>query len=388
MSSNPLHGIIIGGGIGGVALAAALERVGISCEVHEQSDDLREVGAGLTLWFNALTALQRLGAADRVMALGSREDRFELRAPSGRVLAVTPLARALKRFGLPGCVCVHRADLLRELACLCRTTRVHLSSRCVGIEQQASRVIARFANGETSQADFLAGADGLYSVVRGQLFGPSEPRYAGYTCWRGVATFDPAVPLAPHCAFEAWGCGRRFSIHHCGPGRLFWYATHNEPANGTDGSAGRKRDVQELFSSWHEPIPSVIAATSEILRNDILDRPPIRTWGRGRITLLGDAAHPTTPNLGQGACQALEDAVVLADQLRAKSDVEAALREYENLRQPRTSRIAVESFRVGWISQSENSVLRCLASIAVQSIPPAASWWSVARFLRTELPSL
>lgn len=382
-----LHGIIVGGGIGGIALAAALERVGISCEVHEQANELREVGAGLTLWFNALIALERLGVAERLLKLGSREDRFELRAPSGGVLAVTPVARAVKEFGVPGCICAHRVDLLRELLTLLRRTAVHVGSRCVRIQQEDNRVIARFASGKTKEADFLVGADGLHSVVREQLFGEAAPRYAGYTCWRGVTTLAGALPLAAGVAFEAWGCGRRFSIHHCGAGRLFWYATHNQPANGADGPGGRKVDVQELFASWHEPIPSVIAATSEILRNDILDRPPAASWGRGRVTLLGDAAHPTTPNLGQGACQALEDAVVLADQLRKRA-VEPGMRQYENLRRYRANRITAKSFRIGQILQSERPVLRCLAKIAMRSIPPVASWWGLARFLRTALPPL
>jgi 2-polyprenyl-6-methoxyphenol hydroxylase-like FAD-dependent oxidoreductase len=203
-----------------------------------------------------------------------------------------------------------------------------------------------------------------------------------------VTTIQPAIPFAPYCAFEAWGPGRRFSIHPCGSGRLFWFATHNELAHGTDGPRGRKADVQELFSLWHEPIPSVIAATSEILRNDIFDRPPVTIWGRGRITLLGDAAHPMTPNLGQGACQALEDAVVLADQLRAKSRVEAALRAYESLRQPRTKRITAESFRLGRITQAENGLAHWLTTTAVRLMPPAAAWWSMERFLHTELPVL
>jgi 2-polyprenyl-6-methoxyphenol hydroxylase-like FAD-dependent oxidoreductase len=371
-----------------MALATALERVGISCEVYEQASEIREVGAGLTLWSNALIALERLGAAERVIALGSTEDRFEVRNASGQVLAVTPVARAWKRFGLPGCVCVHRVDLLRELVSHSRNTPVHVGSRCVGIREEADHVIAQFANGVNKAGDFLVGADGLYSLVREQLFGQSKPRYAGYTCWRGFAVLEPVVSLPPKCAFEAWGSGRRFSIHPCGPGRLFWFATHNEPAGGTDGPRGRRADVQELFASWHEPIPSVIAATSEILRNDILDRVPTRTWGRGRITLLGDAAHPTTPNLGQGACQALEDAVVLANQLRHQSDVQAALRTYENLRQPRTNLITTESFRIGRITQSENRMVRWLTKMAVQLMPRSASWRFMERFLSMELPVL
>jgi 2-polyprenyl-6-methoxyphenol hydroxylase-like FAD-dependent oxidoreductase len=382
------HGIIVGGGIGGMALAAALERVGVSCEVHEQAEELREVGAGITLWSNALIALKRLGAATQVMAFGSREDRIEVRTPCGKVLAALPAARAVRRFGVPGCVCVHRSDLLRELIVLSRTNRVHLRSRCTNIHQEDNRIIAHFGDGQSREGDFLVGADGLHSVVRTHLLGQAPPRYAGYTCWRGVATLDLPVPLPPHCAFETWGCGRRFSIHPCGSGRFFWFGTRNQAAHENDGPRGRQADVQALFSSWHEPIPSVIAATTEILRNDILDRPPARVWGRGRMTLLGDAAHPTTPNLGQGACQALEDAVVLADQLRREPKIEGALRSYESLRRPRANRITTESFLFGRISQSENRLLGWLINRAIRFAPPAVSWWSMERFLHTQLPVL
>lgn len=199
---------------------------------------------------------------------------------------------------------------------------------------------------------------------------------------------DPTRILSPETAFEAWGQGRRFSIHPCGTGRVFWFATLNRPANGPDPPHGRQLEVREHFSSWHEPIPSVIAAASEIIRNDIYDRAPVKAWGRGRITLLGDAAHPTTPNLGQGACQALEDAVVLADRLRASSAIEPALREYEEIRGPRTRLITNESYRLGRISQSENPMIRWGSRLAVQVMPPSVSWWSFERFLKTELPVL
>jgi 2-polyprenyl-6-methoxyphenol hydroxylase-like FAD-dependent oxidoreductase len=382
-----MHGIVIGGGIGGMALAAALQRVGISCEVYEQAEELREVGAGLTLWSNAQMALARLGALEPMMEVGSVVNRLEVRTAAGKVLAVTPLARAARRFGVPGSVCVHRGEILRELMRLSEPGRVHLRARGVGFKESNGCVIARFADGTEARGDFLVGADGLRSQVRAQLFGDTPARYAGYTCWRGVATLDQ-VALGPDTAFETWGRGRRFSVHHCGSGRLFWWASHNEPFDGVDGPRGRKADVQELFSTWHEPIPSVIAATSEILRNDIVDRPPICVWGRGRVTLLGDAAHPMTPNLGQGACQALEDAVVLADRLRRGPNIDAALRAYEGIRWRRTARITKESLRFGRVCQWQNPIACWLRDTTTRFIPPIAALWFIERFFREELPVL
>jgi 2-polyprenyl-6-methoxyphenol hydroxylase-like FAD-dependent oxidoreductase len=382
-----MHGIIIGGGIGGMALAAALERVGISYEVHEQAEELREVGAGLTLWSNALLALGRLGAAQGLMTQGAIVARLEVRTAQGRVLAVTPLARAAKQFGVPGSLCVHRAEILGELMRRSDPTRTRLRSRCIHIEERNDEVMARFEDGHEVRGDFLVGADGLHSVVRARQLGDTPLRYAGYTCWRGVASLQQTA-LASDTAFEAWGRGRRFSIHHCGRGRLFWWATHNEPPHGTDSVLGRKADVEKLFSTWHDPIPSVIAATQQILRNDILDRPPTRIWGRGRVTLLGDAAHPTTPNLGQGACQAIEDAVVLADQLRSAAHVESGLRAYEALRRQRTARITTESLRLGWVCQWQNPLACWLRDTANCFVPQTAALWFLKRFFRCDLPEL
>ena len=382
-----MHGVIIGGGIGGLAMAAALSRVGVSYEVHEQADEFREVGAGLTLWWNALIALERLGAAQRVIALGAALERVEVRDPNGAILGVTPLSRIRGRLGFPGSVCVHRADLLREILRLCEPARIHLRSRCTGVGESGDRIIARFADGRESAADFVVGADGLRSVVRAGLFGDTAPRYAGYTCWRGLAPLDRAG-LDAGTGFECWGRGRRFAILPCGGGRLFWWATRNGPANGADGPHGRQADVQDCFRAWHDPIPAVIAATGEILRNDILDRPPMAVWGSGRVTVLGDAAHPTTPNLGQGACQALEDAVVLAHYLRGATDVRAALRAYERSRRRRTAAITVASRRSGAICQWENPVACWLRNVAVRMIPASASVAGLERFFKIDLPPL
>jgi FAD-dependent urate hydroxylase len=339
-----MKAMIIGGGIGGVAAAIALQRVGVECDIFEQAEELREVGAALSVWANAWQALEKLGVGRALLALGSKVDRMEMRTADGRVLGATPLAELEKRLGLPAFVILPRPDLLRELTRLVDKHRTHCRARCVGVEESAGRVIARFADGQQAEAGLLVGADGLHSVVRSHLHGNVKPRYAGYTCWRGFATCAAkALPLTT--GFEAWGCGARFALFHCGPDRVFWYATRNAAEAVADSADGRKAEVRRLFQNWHQPIPEAIEATpgTEILRNDIVDRKPLSRWGRGRMTLLGDAAHPTTPNLGQGACQALEDAVVLADCLRQCREVEPALRRYEQQRQRRTAAITRES---------------------------------------------
>ncbi len=384
-----MKAIIIGGGIGGLSAALALERVGIRCDIFEQAEELREVGAGLTIWANAIRAMDQLGVAERVLSFGSKVDRFEVRKSNGQKLSTSSLSELERKLGVPVTVVVHRADLLRELASGRDKGRTHCDARCVSIVDDANGVLARFADGREAKGDFLVGADGLHSVVRSQLHGPAKPRYAGYICWRGIADLkvkDPPVGLS----FETWGSGARFSVHHCGSGRLFWYGTRNLSEGGVDSPAGRKADVQDIFQTWHSPIPEVIEATlgAEILRNEIVDRIPLANWGRGRVTLLGDAAHPTTPNLGQGACQAIEDAVCLAASLAGNHDVTTALRNYEQTRHPRTTAITKDSWRLGRLCQWENPFGCWLRNLLTRWTPSAVSLRLIENRVSHELPRI
>jgi 2-polyprenyl-6-methoxyphenol hydroxylase-like FAD-dependent oxidoreductase len=202
--------------------------------------------------------------------------------------------------------------------------------------------------------DVLIGADGLRSSVRAGLWGDRAPRYAGYTSWRGVAEYHHAeLPLGT--GVESWGHGARFGMTHIGGGRIYWFATRNTSVGGADSGSGAKADLLDCFGSWHAPIGALIEATDawSIIRTDIFDRPPRRRWGRGRVTLLGDAAHPMTPNLGQGACLALEDAVVLADAVERHGAVAAALRAYEARRWMRAAAVTLQSRFVGWYAQQQ-----------------------------------
>ena len=217
----------------------------------------------------------------------------------------------------------------------------------------------RFDDGRETRGDLLVGADGLRSVVRSALFGPERPRYGGYTAWRAVTRFDHAR-VTPG---ETWGRGRRFGQWGMTGARIYWYATESVPEGEGDPPEGRKQGLLKLFRGWHEPVEDLIEATDEsaILRNDVYDRPALRRWSVGRVTLLGDAAHPMTPDMGQGACQAIEDAVVLADCLTRWSEVAEALRAYESLRIPppggwsasRARRARSPSGRTPWRAEPE-----------------------------------
>jgi len=332
-----MRAVIIGGGIGGLAAAVALRRVGMEAHVVERTAEIREVGAGLSLWSNAINALRELRLADQVIAAGSLFERTVTQTSRGRVIATTDLAEISRMAGAP-CVCIHRAALQRILAGALPAAMVRTSARCTGFDDAT----AILENGERIEADLLIAADGISSVIRERLHGAHSPRYAGYTCWRGIIREEGILP--ERSALVTVGAGRQFGIFPCGTGQVYWFHTSNAPPG-----TRRRPDL-----AW-----AVIERTPEdaIIQNDIFDRPPLRWWGRGRVTLLGDAAHATTPNLGQGACMAIEDAVVLAHCLGTVQPVEKALREYERLRIPRTTAVIRNSWQSGRMFQLDQPAL-------------------------------
>jgi 2-polyprenyl-6-methoxyphenol hydroxylase-like FAD-dependent oxidoreductase len=346
----PRTAIVVGAGIGGLAAALGLARAGVETVVVERESELREAGAGLSLWSNAIHALDVLGVADAIRGFSIPSVDAGLRRWDGRML-VTAAPAMLRNAAGDLCLVMHRADLQRALAEAVGPARIEFGRRSVGIRQDASGVTAIFADGGERRADLLVGADGLRSVVRGALHGAVPPRYAGYTAWRAVVAFDHRR-LRPG---ESWGRGRRFGQIPIHGGLVYWFATRNAP-EGSTSHVGARAELATLFRGWHAPIAELIDATDEaaILVNDIHDRPPLAHWGEGRVTLVGDAAHPMTPNLGQGACQAIEDAVVLSRMLERAPEVRPALRAYEAARIPRVHPIVKGSNLAGRIGQWSN----------------------------------
>ena len=381
-----MKAIIVGGGIGGITAAIALRQVGWETTVFEQATEIREVGAGITLWSNAIKALNQVGAGDAVISAGSIPlSHGEVRSWRGKLICETLVEEIKRRTGAPTIV-IHRGNLLRALH-QTLGDQVRSSCRCVNVQEDAEGVSAEFTDGTTERGDILIGADGIHSVVREQLHGAQPPRYAGYIAWRGITEFsNPRLPDGSWCLWT--GRGSQVGYLPIGNKRVYWFATKNV-AERDSCCDDRKQEAREYLSGWDSLVEDVVEATDPavILRSDIIDRKPVTTWGRGRITLLGDAAHATTPNMGQGACQAIEDTVVLAGCLASSNNVETGLRDYESQRIPRTSAVINESWKIGRLLQLRNPVL-CWARNLVMKLTSGGNLDRMLTYAGHDCPAL
>jgi salicylate hydroxylase len=359
-----LRAVVVGGGLGGIAAAVALARAGIDVQVHEQAQQLTEVGAGVSLAPNGLRMLERLGAGAGVRQAGARYAAAQLRLWDGRTMEHEPY-----QFTVVGqSVGIHRADLLGLLAGLLPPGAVRTGQRCTGFRQDAGSATAVFADGTTATGDVVIGADGIHSVLQGFVVTPAEPVFSGVVAYRGLV---PRPAEYPAGTLQMWvGEGKHFLVFPVRAGQLLNYVGFVSSATAVRESWSAAGDPVALaahFAGWDPVIGKVIAAISgpggSGFQWGMHDRAPLPSWSSGRLTLLGDAAHPMLPHLGQGVNQALEDAVALATLLGAgpsPADVPRALAAYEALRRDRTARVQLGSRRqgAGWDSSGSQLVDR------------------------------
>jgi salicylate hydroxylase len=342
---------IIGGGIGGLTAANALHRAGVEVSVYEAAGELKEIGAGVALHANAMRVLKFIGVEEAARKLAGRTDSAVTKdGISGRVISRTSRARQVELLGIEPAT-MHRADLLDVLAAALPDGIATLGKRCTGVESGESSAVARFADGTEVEADVIIGADGIHSPVRTALFGPDAPRFTGKICYRSVVPMKKlsAGTLADIAAANGQWLGPHGTIvlYPLRGEELMNIVCHYDDDTYRHESWVTECDgaeVLERYAGWHDSLLRLFEAGDTWYKWALYDRDPIPQWTKGRVTLLGDAAHPMLPYLGQGACQALEDGAVLANALadrRFATDPVAALAAYERVRRPRASSVVL-----------------------------------------------
>jgi 2-polyprenyl-6-methoxyphenol hydroxylase-like FAD-dependent oxidoreductase len=359
---------ITGGGIAGLTTAIALKRIGITAHVFEASPQILPVGAGLGLGNNAMLAFRELDIYDEVMRAGRAIPAFSINDHHGKVITRTTFDNP----AVPGSFTIHRAALHQLLLSKLDPATIHTGKRVQKMDQTDFGVKLTFGDGTTHIANYLIVADGIHSVTRQAIHPEAVTRYAGYTCWRSVIDNSP---FGIDESSETWGSKGRVGLVPLADNKLYWFACINAPANDPVYRAYNIGDLCNHFAHYHDPIPAILAGTdnSKLLHNDIIDLEPLSRFAHGRIVLTGDAAHATTPNMGQGACQAIEDAVVLAQCMEQQSDYELAFKAFETRRLQRTRWVTNTSFELGKVAQIENLFMIALRNTALRILPASIS---------------
>lgn len=340
---------IIGGGIGGLTTALALKQSGKEVVIYESAAEIKPVGAGIVMAGNAMQVFDKLGVRKKIENAGCRISNIKITDAQLNTISDVKADRFEKKYGVYN-VAIHRADLQKILANEIGFENIQLSKRLLKIEKDNGFKLT-FEDGTIENTDIVIGADGIKSTVRNQLFGAGTIRDTKQRCWRGVCELDWTSKYN-HEAFEAWGKGKRFGFVKISDKKVYWYAVVNEKL------MKNNSNITELFAAFHSEFLQIISETPKenIIFNNITDLQPITKWHNEKVCLIGDAAHATTPNMGQGACQAVEDAYVIGRLFAQGKSVEEVFAQYEKLRMKKAHFIVNASWKVGKVAHFENSI--------------------------------
>ncbi len=359
---------IIGAGIGGLTTAIALWQKGHDVHVHERAPEIREVGAGKWVAPNAMKIYAELGLAEKIAAAGFALQRISVADVHRRLISTIDGDRVRAQHGHTT-ISIHRAALQKILAAEIPAERIHLHAACTSYTQDTDSVTAHFSDGRSVTGDVLLFADGIHSAGRKQLHPDHPLRYSGQTCWRFVA--DASLPH-PENMFELWSQkkGVRVGFSPISAQQVYVFITAYTPAGGMDDKSRLQSYLLDLCADFDAEVLGLIrqADPDGIIRSDLFDFAPIRRWTDGRMALLGDAAHATTPNLGQGACQAIEDARILAQVLDAGEEVSQALLRYQTLRMEKAHYITNTSWQFARLTNT-SGFMKTVVKAILRSTP-------------------
>lgn len=372
---------IIGGGIGGLTTALTLKQNGQKVTVCESANEIKPVGAGILMANNAMQVFDKLGIRHKVENAGRKISTIKITDAQLKIISDRNLDKFESKYGVYN-IAIHRADLQKILANEIGFENIQLSKRVLRIDKNSDFKLT-FEDGTTENYEVIIGADGIKSTVRTQLFGGGGIRDTKQRCWRGVSEFDWTSKYN-HEAFEAWGKGKRFGFVKISNKKVYWYAVIKETLMENNTS------IIDLFKEFHPDILQIISETTKdkIIFNDIIDLHPIYQWHKGKACLIGDAAHATTPNMGQGACQAIEDAYVLGILFKQGKSVEDVFAEYERLRMKKAHFIVSASWKIGKIAHFENRFAIWLRNALLMSIPKSATEKQLDKVFNIEYDSV
>ncbi|CAM2818893.1 FAD-binding monooxygenase [Mycobacterium intermedium] len=355
---------VIGAGIAGLAGAAALQQRGYDVSVIEERTDT-STGAAISIWPNALAALDTLGVGDAVRAAGGRIAAGALRWRNGSWLRRPAASKVITALGEP-LVVIQRSTLRDILTAAVRTGSIEYGLAAEQLLEHGDGVRITLSDGSVRDVDAVIGADGTGSMVARHLNGPLPHRYAGYTAWRGIADCD----MDPELSGETLGPGAETGHVPMGSGRTYWFTTKRVP-QGQTAPDGELAYLRDRLAGWPAPIPDLLAATppDAVLRNDLYDRKPARVWASGPVLLVGDAAHPMRPHLGQGGCQGIEDAAILGVFVDGSADLPMAFARFEAFRRPRIASLVRESAMIGRVVNLRPDFLSAIATRATALVP-------------------
>lgn len=358
---------IIGAGIGGLTTAIALRQKGFEVEIFEATSAFKKAGSGINLALNAMQVYKRLGLYETILEAGSHSTTMAITDGQLNLLSVIDLKPFEDKHSVKS-VAIHRATLHKILLNQLLGVQIHLNKKVKILKQLGQGIVMEFEDGTTHKTNVLIGADGIHSVIRTSIFENTTLRKAKQVCWRGITNIE--LPRQYQTELnELWGKGKRFGFVAISNNEYYWYALANYKKDYRQ--EFKDIDLSALFSDFHPLVNQMIKSTprEDILTNEMLDLKPIPTWYRNTICLLGDSAHATTPNLGQGACQAIESALVLSDCLAKYKTAEEAFRAFQDIRIKKANNVINTSWKIGKMAHLENGFAIKLRNFVLRITP-------------------
>ncbi len=358
---------IIGAGIGGLTTAIALKQKGFEIEIFESTPKFKKAGSGINLAINAMQVYKKLGLYDLIFEAGSLTSAVNITDEKLIPLSAMDLTHFEVKYKVQS-VAIHRATLHQILLDQLTDVPIHLNKKVKALRQSENEVEVDFEDGTTHKASILLGADGIHSVIRKSIFDNTVIRKAKQICWRGITKIKLPEKYQTELN-EPWGKGKRFGFVAIAKNEYYWYALANYKNNFRE--EFQNIDLVDFYSDFHPIVGKIIASTNKenLLTNEMLDLKPISTWYKNKVCLIGDSAHATTPNLGQGACQAIESAMVLANSLAMHNSTEKAFKEFQEIRKKKAVGVVNTSWQLGKMAHIENSLLIKMRNFVLSKTP-------------------